>query len=79
MNAATPDRTDPAPADPDVVVVPPAPGDAAEMAADARRSRTLAGGISLAEIRAAALGAMAPEEHLPFPLVRRLGSRAGAR
>lgn len=32
---------------------------------------TLAGGFDLASVRAAALDAMGPDEHLPFPLVRR--------
>jgi hypothetical protein len=60
-------------ADEVVVVVPPAPGDVeADIAERAyRRSMTLAGGFSLESVRSAALDAMGPEEHLPFPLVRR--------
>lgn len=63
-----------------VQVIPPAPGDVEELVAERAavtfagppgRSMTLAGGFALADVRAAALGAMAPDEHLPFPLVRR--------
>jgi hypothetical protein len=70
------------PNDADTVVIPPAPGDIEEVLAEraaleygGHRSMTLVGGFGLAEIRLAALAAMAPEEHLPFPLVRRLGAQ----
>lgn len=71
------------PPDADTVVIPPAPGDVEELLAEraavaaynARRSLTLAGGFDLAAVREAALSAMAPDEHLPFPLVRRVAAQ----
>lgn len=54
----------------DVVVIPPAPGDVEITIAEhaMQRSYTIPGGF--AALRAAAL-AGAPDDHEPFPLVRR--------